>query len=121
MKSFTCNPLALQPRLPAGTTQAAQLRTASRYKLESVSRLRRDGSLLFRPLQGGRIQLECEMAGRPGLGTTESRRALWQCRAGREPDKVVEIVKEELEIDVVRDGWQWTKTNQELVIIGSIF
>lgn len=56
-------------------------------------------------------------------GWTERRGRDFQCRAGRQPDlnnendaAVAEIVEEELNMDVVvRDGWQWTKTNQELV------
>ena len=48
-------------------------------------------------------------------------KSLLKCRAGQDPivdenDELTEMVRAELDMD----GWQWTKTNQELVCVFSI-
>lgn len=52
-------------------------------------------------------------------------KSLLKCRAGHDPildenDELTEMVRAELDMESVMDGWQWTKTNQELVCVFSI-
>lgn len=51
-------------------------------------------------------------------------KSLLKCRAGHDPivdenDELTETVRAELDMESVMDGWQWTKTNQELVCVFS--
>lgn len=139
MRSFTYNPLALQQQQQQQVSTSLRNQPSlhlNKLKSLSVGRFRHSTvplvvSVALRSHQGSsrsRIEVErntipagsgsnatsvaCTQRGRSGHG-------VWQCRAGREPassdEKLVEIVKQELEIDVVGDRWQWTKTNQELV------
>ncbi|KAG0578283.1 hypothetical protein KC19_4G011100 [Ceratodon purpureus] len=149
MRSFTYNPLALQQQSLCNQPQLLSASLDRFSKLGPIGRVGRGSVVprvfsssrppVLRSYEGcganRGIELECRKV-RAGLASnvtvlslasstfsnfasTECRRRVLQCRAGREPvssdDKIVEIVKEELEIDVVRDGWQWTKTNQELI------
>lgn len=142
MRSFTYNPLALQQQQQQFSTSLRNQPCLHLNKLKSLSigRFRHSfvppvvsssRPVVLRSHKGSsrsRIELERNAAAGSGSNATVSSLAtqrgrsghgVWQCRAGREPassdEKLVEIVKQELEIDVAGDRWQWTKTNQELV------
>lgn len=150
MKSFTYNPVVLHRQPSTSLCNQFQLLSSSlhrnnleptfigRFRHDSVSRVFSSSRQLLRSHKSrssSRTDVGCKTipAGLgnyatisslapsfSNFGSTERKRGILQCRAGREPasidDKVVEIGKEELDINVVRDGWQWTKTNQELVM-----
>lgn len=138
MRTFACSPVALQQ----GSCVSNQPQWISSLQLRnlkpsSIGRFRGSPSQRICSSCGPHLcrksvsltQVGCKIDGSDSPSVTTfsnlrltERRSQLQSQAGRQPasndenDVVAEIVEKELDTDVVSDEWQWTKTNQELVI-----
>ncbi|XP_024372356.1 signal peptide peptidase 2 [Physcomitrium patens] len=137
MRSLAFDALALQQWSLSTRPQLSSLvyiknlkpNSIKRFYGSSVSRTISSCKALLRHQGFNRIELECKhisvhkrrvsllVPAFSNYRSTERRGAKIQCQAGLKPssddenDALVELVKKDVDID----GWQWTKTNKELI------
>lgn len=129
MNSLAFNPLCSSQK----STNSAQLTSFFHLQHEKVNSFNSSSSIRTRAsnsrgssLQIHKLNLNSQLLGCNKHIVWDHRnerdcKSLLKCRAGQDPivdenDELTEMVRAELDMD----GWQWTKTNQELVCVFSI-
>lgn len=129
MNSLAFNPLCSSQK----STNSAQLTSFFHLQHEKVNSFNSSSSIRTRASnsRGSSLQIHKLNLNSQHLGCNKHTiwdhrserdcKSLLKCRAGQDPivdenDELTEMVRAELDMD----GWQWTKTNQELVCVFSI-